>query len=335
MRALASGQNDQRAAAAISSLRRVEASTTFAISRSSAASASITLRPGARRSAGAGHAVGQPRGALVRPRGEQRRPLDRREREPRRLILGQALRDAGLGQRIDEAEQEGRAAARHRGRRPEHRLVVDPFGEAERRGQRLRLGARGGIGLGVGVEQHHALADRDRRVGHDPHDRAMHREALGQRGHLDAGEHRDDQRPLAAPAARARAPLRRASAASSPAPARRASRHRAAAPCRRTTPPSTGAPDGRITVMRAGSIPAASQPRSIAPPILPAPASQIGPPPARASAAIITPLRASRSAPRRSRRPASCRPTARTGTPDRSARTRRSRFRSASRPDRG
>ena len=56
--------------------------------------------------------IGEDAGIFVGQCREQRCALDGRECQPRRLIGGQAERRTGIGHRIDETEQEGRAAAR-------------------------------------------------------------------------------------------------------------------------------------------------------------------------------------------------------------------------------
>ena len=75
----------------------------------------------------AGDVAAQGLGRLVARRRERAAAGDRAARERPCELGGQAARDAGLGQALDQQEEIGRTAAGHRGDRVHQVLVVDPM----------------------------------------------------------------------------------------------------------------------------------------------------------------------------------------------------------------
>ena len=121
--------------------------------------------------------------------------------------------DAGLGHRLRQQEDIGRAGAGHRGDRVHQRLVAHPFDLAdggEQIGGELALARRD---FGVGDRDADAAADRRRRVRHGAHDRCAGRQRFLQKADGAPGHDREHQRAPCRHKVQAAAPPRARSAA--------------------------------------------------------------------------------------------------------------------------
>ena len=142
----------------------------------------------------AGDVAAQGLGRLVARRRERAAAGDRAARERPCELGGQAARDAGLGQALDQQEEIGRTAAGHRGDRVHQVLVVDPMNRADRFHERAAELLLGGPDVAIGDHRGDAPTDRGRRVGHRAHDRRGRAERRLEAGDHGAGRDRQHDR---------------------------------------------------------------------------------------------------------------------------------------------
>ena len=183
----------------------------------SARSASSTASPASVVPPGLATLRGQRLGVGVlgaRPARPRLRPSRRRAAAP--APSERPSRSRRRGQRVDEAEQEGRAGAGQSGRRAGRRAPRRTIRHGRAPPSARSTSARAAPSRAVAGEADHALAEPHRQVGHRPDDRARRREAGAQRGQLDPGEDRDQDRLADRGSAPAPARPRRAGRASSP-----------------------------------------------------------------------------------------------------------------------
>ena len=150
-------------------------------------------QPGLRRPARARDPPGELLRSLRRRGNQRSRALRHPSCEAGGLIGREAEPGGGAGERVDEAEEEGRRRRGEGAGDVEKAFVVDPFDMTERPHQPLDDGAVVRIG-GVAVKLGHALPKRYRGVRHRLDDRSSRGEISMERGKLDPRQDRHQDR---------------------------------------------------------------------------------------------------------------------------------------------